>query len=68
MSDASGQNAAIVAGCEIGAANHAAGAAYNDHTRWSGGVAGQLYIVTNRNTTSGGRTDERSFVVQVQER
>lgn len=38
-------------------------------TAWlSGGVAGQSYIVTNRITTSGGRTDERSFVIQAQDR
>ena len=38
-------------------------------TIWlAGGEGGQLYTVTNRITTSGGRTDERSFVIQVQER
>jgi hypothetical protein len=38
-------------------------------TVWlSGGIAGQAYTVTNRITTSGGRTDERSFTIQVQER
>jgi hypothetical protein len=38
-------------------------------TVWlSGGVAGQAYTVTNRITTSGGRTDDRSFVIQVQDR
>ncbi len=38
-------------------------------TVWlSGGVAGQSYTVTNRITTSGGRTDERSFTIQVQDR
>ena len=38
-------------------------------TVWlSGGVAGQSYTVTNRITTSGGRTDDRSFVVQVEDR
>jgi hypothetical protein len=38
-------------------------------TVWlSGGVACQAYTVTNRITTSGGRTDERSFVIQVQDR
>jgi len=38
-------------------------------TVWlSGGTVGQLYIVTNRITTSGGRTDERSFVIQIQGR
>ena len=38
-------------------------------TVWlSGGIAGQSYTVTNRITTSGGRTDERSFDIQVQER
>jgi hypothetical protein len=36
---------------------------------WLGlGVAGQSYTVTNRITTSGGRTDERSLVIQVQDR
>ena len=34
----------------------------------SGGTVGQLYTVTNRITTAGGRTDERSFMVQVQDR
>jgi hypothetical protein len=38
-------------------------------TLWlAGGVAGQSYAVTNRITSSGGRTDERSFVIQVQAR
>jgi hypothetical protein len=38
-------------------------------TVWlAGGVAGQSYTVTNRITTSGGRTDERSLVLQVQDR
>ena len=38
-------------------------------TVWlSGGAAGQSYTVTNRITTSGGRTDDRSFVIQVQDR
>ena len=38
-------------------------------TAWlSGGTAGQSYTVTNQITTSGGRTDERSFTIQVQER
>ena len=38
-------------------------------TAWlAGGVAGQSYTVTNRITTSGGRTDERSFVIQAQKR
>ena len=38
-------------------------------TVWlSGGAAGQAYTVTNHITTSGGRTDERSFLVQVQDR
>ena len=34
----------------------------------AGGVAGQSYTVTNRITTSGGRTDDRSFTIQVQDR
>jgi hypothetical protein len=33
-----------------------------------GGRAGQSYTVTNRITTLGGRTDARSFLVQVQDR
>jgi hypothetical protein len=38
-------------------------------TVWlSGGVASESYTVTNRITTSGGRTDDRSFVIQVQDR
>lgn len=38
-------------------------------TAWlAGGVAGQSYTVTNRIATSGGRTDERSLVIQVQDR
>jgi len=38
-------------------------------TVWlSEGVPGQPYTVTNRITTSGGRTDERSFTIQVQNR
>ncbi len=38
-------------------------------TVWlSGGTAGQSYTVTNRITSFGGRTDERSFIIQVQDR
>ena len=38
-------------------------------TVWiSGGTAGQSYTVSNHITTSGGRTDDRSFVIQVQDR
>ena len=38
-------------------------------TAWlAGGVSGQSYTLTNRITTSGGRTDERSLVIQVQDR
>lgn len=38
-------------------------------TVWlAGGVAGQSYTVTNRITTTGGRTDDRSLVLQVQDR
>lgn len=38
-------------------------------TVWlSGGTAGQAYTVTNRITTSGGRTDERSVVINVRDR
>jgi hypothetical protein len=33
-----------------------------------GGTAGQSYSVTNRITTTGGRTDERSFVLRVEDR
>lgn len=34
----------------------------------SGGVAGQIYQLTNRITTSQGRTDERSITVRVEQR
>ena len=38
-------------------------------TVWlSGGAAGQSYTVTNRITTAGGRTEDRSFIVKVEER
>ena len=38
-------------------------------TVWlSGGQAGQSYTVTNRITTTGGRTEDRSFIVKVEER
>jgi len=38
-------------------------------TVWlSGGTAGQFYTVTNRITTTGGRTEERSFTIRVEER
>lgn len=38
-------------------------------TVWlSGGVAGQSYTVTNRITTTGGRTEDRSFTLSVEER
>ena len=38
-------------------------------TVWlAGGAEGQSYTVTNRITTNGGRTDERSFAIQVQAR
>jgi hypothetical protein len=38
-------------------------------TVWlSGGSVGQTYTVTNRITTTGGRTDDRSFDVKIAER
>ena len=38
-------------------------------TVWlSGGAAGQSYTITNRITTSGGRTDDRSFTIKIAER
>jgi len=38
-------------------------------TVWlSGGTAGQTYTVTNRITTAGGRTEDRSFTIRVEER
>lgn len=38
-------------------------------TVWlSGGDAGQSYSVTNRITTTGGRTEDRSFTIRVEER
>ena len=38
-------------------------------TAWlSGGSAGQAYTATNRITTSGGRTDERSIIINVKDR
>ncbi|MCC6362215.1 MAG: hypothetical protein IT165_01755 [Bryobacterales bacterium] len=38
-------------------------------TVWlSGGVASQSYTLTNRITTTGGRTEDRSFIVKVEER
>jgi len=38
-------------------------------TVWlSGGTAGQSYTVTNRITTAGGRTEDRSFVMKIEER
>ena len=38
-------------------------------TAWlSGGAAAQSYTVTNRITTTGGRTEDRSFTLKVEER
>jgi hypothetical protein len=38
-------------------------------TVWlSGGTSGQVYQVTNRITTSSGRTDDRSITIRVTER
>lgn len=38
-------------------------------TVWlSAGTIGESYTVTNRITTSGGRTDDRSFLVKVEDR
>lgn len=38
-------------------------------TAWlSGGVADESYTVTDRITTTGGRTEDRSFIVKVEER
>lgn len=34
--------------------------------RLSGGIVGQIYQITNRITLSNGMTDERSFVVRVE--
>jgi hypothetical protein len=33
-----------------------------------GGTIGESYTVTNRITTSGGRTDDRSFLVKIEDR
>lgn len=41
----------------------------NTTTVWlSGGTPGQTYVATNRITTTGGRTDDRSITVFVTER
>lgn len=38
-------------------------------TVWlSGGILGQTYTVTNRVTTTNGRTDERSILIKVEDR
>jgi hypothetical protein len=38
-------------------------------TVWlSGGTPSESYIVTNRITTAGGRTEDRSFTIRVEER
>ena len=38
-------------------------------TVWlSGGAAGQSYAVTNRITTTGGRTEDRTMTIRVEER
>ena len=38
-------------------------------TAWlSGGAAGQSYAVTNRITTTGGRTEDRTMTIRVEER
>lgn len=38
-------------------------------TVWlAGGAVGQSYTVTNRITTTGGRTEERSLTIRVEER
>lgn len=38
-------------------------------TVWlSGGAVGQTHTVTNRITTAGGRTEDRSFLVKAEER
>ena len=38
-------------------------------TIWlSGGTVGEVYELTNRVTTTGGRTDDRSFNVQIRNR
>ncbi len=34
----------------------------------SGGAEGEKYLVTNRITTVGSRTDERSFIIRVRQR
>ena len=38
-------------------------------TIWlQGGATGQKYDITNRIVTAGGRTDDRTFTVQIRER
>jgi hypothetical protein len=55
----------VPAGVTKVAATHTA----TNATVWlSGGTAGQAYTVTNRITTTGGRTEDRSFIVKVEER
>lgn len=48
--------------------NSATGAAGVESITVSGGAAGQIYQLTNRITTSQGRTDERSITVRVEHR
>lgn len=49
-------------------ASNSSNAASRATASLSGGTAGQSYTVTNRITSSGARTDERSFIIQLQDR
>ncbi|MCC6362142.1 MAG: hypothetical protein IT165_01380 [Bryobacterales bacterium] len=56
---------AVTAGLTVANDTHTTTAA----TVWlSGGVVGETYRVTNRITTAGGRTEDRSFDVKIAER
>lgn len=56
---------AVTAGLTVANDTHTPTAA----TVWlSGGVMGETYRVTNRITTAGGRTEDRSFDVKIAER
>ena len=58
----------VPAGVTLGTGGNAPTNNTTSATAWlSGGTSGEVHIITNRITTAGGRTDDRSFLLTIKE-